>query len=121
MPAPTATPNATYVPIEHAPRRHQPAGRHANGPEPVLGVRAPARVGVVVREVRPDLDEDAAHERRREPQRLEDVLGARERRADQHGRDGGWQRAGPGRDQPEPQVAHGRRGNLPKSGLRFSR
>ena len=62
------------------------------GPEAVLGVGAAARVGVVVGEVRADLDEDRADQRREEAQRVEDVRVAGQRGADQHRRDRGRQR-----------------------------
>ena len=45
---------------QHLPRRHQPAGRDAHRPEALLRVGPAARVRVVVREVRPDLDEHAS-------------------------------------------------------------
>ena len=48
---------------QHLPRRHEPAGGHAHRAEPVLGVGAAARVGVVVGEVRADLDEERAEQR----------------------------------------------------------
>ena len=54
---------------QHLARRHEPAGGHAHGPEPVLGVGAAARVGVVVGEVRADLDEQRAEQRGEERER----------------------------------------------------
>ena len=48
---------------QHLPRRDEPARGHAHRAEPVLGVGAAARVGVVVGEVRADLDEQRAEQR----------------------------------------------------------
>ena len=49
------------------------------------------------------------------------VLSDRKRRADQHRRHRGGQGARPRCDQPQPDRAQGRLGNLPKSGGRLSR
>ena len=77
---------------------------------------AAARVGVVVGEVRPDLDEDRPDERGGERQRVEDVVGGGQRGADEDRRHGGGERPRPGRHQPDP---HARLGNCEKSGWRF--
>ena len=117
---------------QHALGRHQAAGGHPHGAEPLLGVGAAAGVRVVVREVRADLDEDAADQCGDEGQRAEVVLGRRQRGADEHRRHRRGQRPRPRREQPQPdcaarcrrsadRAAHGRFGNFPKSGGRFSR
>ena len=80
----TASPNADVGRDEHLARRHEAAGRHAHRPEAVLGVGAAPRVGVVVREVRADLDEERAEQRGGERERVDRALGpapARCRRA----------------------------------------
>ena len=113
---------------QHLLRRHQPARGHPHRTQPVLGVGAPAGVGVVVRQVRADLDEQRAQQRRDERQDLERPLGPRQRGAHQHRRHRRGQRARPGGHHPDPHgaralggqmPAHGRRGNAEKSGVRF--
>ena len=112
---------------QHLARRHQPAGGDAHRPEPVLRVGAAARVGVVVGEVRPHLDEQRADERGEEGERLERLLRRRQGGADQHGRHGRGQRPRPRGHQPDARRRwpvgdrHGRRGKREKSGGRFSR
>jgi hypothetical protein len=116
---------------EHLARRDEPARGDAHRAEPVLGVGPAARIGVVVGEVRADLDQQRAEHRGDEAQRVERALGGGERGADEHGRDGRGQRPRARGHQPDPQRirafggldgvgAHGRRGKRSKSGARFS-
>src|SRR4029077_4709657 len=86
---------------EHLPRRDQPPGGHPYGTQPILGVRAAARVGVVVRKVRPDLDEYRAEQRRDERERVKRAGAERERGADEDRRDRRGQRAHARRHQPD--------------------
>ena len=108
-------------------------------PGPVGRVGAPPVVGEVVGEVREHLQEQGdgeAAERRVEPERRPD--GQRGAEPDDDGRDRGRQRVRPDGQEPGAErggragrdrrargdasgVAHGRRGNLVKSGRRFSR
>ena len=89
--------------MQHLARRDQPAGGDPHRAEAVLGVGAAARVGVVVGEVGPDLDEQRAEQRRDEAQRMEDVGEAGQRGADEHRRDRRRQRPRARRHQPDPE------------------
>ncbi len=109
----------------------EPARGDPDRSEPVLGVGPAPRVGVVVTQIGPDLDEDRAEQRGDEPKRVKDVLEAGQRGADQHRGDGRGQRPRARRHQPDPHPArgrggglrhgYGRRGNFEKSTGRFSR
>ena len=108
---------------EHLTRGHEAAGGHAHGPEAVVGVGAAARVGVVVGQVRADLDEDRAEQRGDEPADAQVDHRHGQRRAHEHRRDGGGQRPRPRRHEPDAhrgRPRYGRRGNLEKSGRRLS-
>ena len=99
--------------------RDETARRHAHRPEALLGVGPAAGVGVVVGEVRPDLDEQRAEHRGDEGEHLERAFGRRERRPDEHRRHRRGQRPRPGCHQPDVQRTQGLRGNCEKSGLRL--
>ena len=91
------------------------------GPEAVLGVGAAARVGVVVGEVRADLDEDRAEQRGDERERAELVVVDRQRGADEHRRDRRGQRPRPRGHEPDAHACYGPScGNCAKSGVRFA-
>src|SRR4051794_32786767 len=112
---PAATRTGPSRPAGPAPRRAR--GERPDGAEPVLGVRAAPGVGVVVRQVRADLDEDRAEQREHERQGPEDATGAGERRPDEDGSHGRGQRPRPRGHEPDLQ---GRRGNWEKSGGRLA-
>ena len=90
---------------EHLAGRDEAARRDAHRPEALLGVGAAARVGVVVGEVRPDLEEERAEQGGDEPADAQVDLRHRERRADEHGRDGRGQGPRPGGHQPDSHRA----------------
>ena len=111
---------------QHLARRDEPARGDADRAEAVLGVGAAARVGVVVGEVGPDLDEQGADQRGEEGEDLERALGGRQRGADEHRRDRRGQRPRPRGHQPDARGGgtlgdvHDRRGKREKSGARFA-
>ena len=112
-----------YVAISTCLGGTSPPAVTRTGPSAVLGVGAAAGVGVVVGEVRADLDEDRAEQRGDERARPEDVGElVRERGADEHGRDRRGQRARARGHEPDAHVAapHGRFGKREKSGLRLA-
>ena len=112
---------------EHLARRDEPARGDPHRAEPVLGVGAAARVGVVVGEVRPDLDEDRAEQRGDEAQRVEACprVPASAVPTSTGATAAGSVRGRAAISQMRAALrrrrrAHGRRGNREKSGARFS-
>ena len=105
---------------QHLLGRHETAGGDPDRAEPVLGVGAAPRVAVVVGEVRADLDQQRAEQRRDERQRVEGPERVRVGRADEHRRRCRRQRARPGGHQPDMERAQGRFGNCAKSGVRLA-
>ena len=100
-------------------RRHEAAGGHAHRPEAVLGVGAAARVGVVVGEVRADLDEERAEQRREEaPARgTSSCVAASAVPTSTGATAAGSVRGRAAMSQMRTARTHGRRGNLREVGL----
>ena len=90
---------------QHLARRDEPAGGDPHGAEAVLCVGAAAGVGVVVRQVGPDLDGDRADQRGEEGQPVQVAVVGGQRRADENRRHRRRKRPRPGGHEPDAGAA----------------